>query len=164
MKNRIFYFAATIAALVVLISAILLAKPGISVRSDAVETQQSPSDSHIPDGMVHIQGGIFQMGMSGSNSDEVPVHNVKLNSFLLDRYEVTIRQFAAFVEVTHYITQAEGDGYAWCYLKDASNFQRVEGANWQQPEGPGSSIEDRMDHPGGVHKLGRRGSICALGR
>ena len=147
MKNRIFYFAATIAALVVLISAILFAKPGISVSSDAVETQQSPSASHIPDGMVLIQGGIFQMGMSGSNSDEVPIHNVKLNSFLLDRYEVTIRQFAAFVEVTHYITQAEGDGYAWCYLKDASNFQRVEGANWQHPEGPGSSIEDRMNHP-----------------
>jgi formylglycine-generating enzyme required for sulfatase activity len=97
--------------------------------------------------MVLIPGGVFKMGMAGSNVDEAPVHVVKIAPFLLDRYEVTNRQFAAFVEATGFVTQAERDGFAWGYLKGASDFQAVAGANWRRPEGPESSIADRMDHP-----------------
>lgn len=98
-------------------------------------------------GMVLIPGGVFEMGMAESNADEAPVHVVKLAPFLIDRHEVTNRRFAAFVEATGYVTQAERDGYAWGYLKGASDFQAVTGASWRHPEGPASSIEDRMDHP-----------------
>lgn len=87
------------------------------------------------------------MGMEHSHPDEAPVHAVALASFLLDRYEVTNRQFAAFVDATGFVTQAERDGYAWGYLKDASDFQAVTGSTWRQPEGPGSSIANRMDNP-----------------
>lgn len=97
--------------------------------------------------MVLISGGVYDMGMAGSNADEAPVHAITLAPFLLDRYEVTNRQFAAFVEATGYVTQAERDGYAWVYLKGASDFQAVAGASWRHPEGPASSIENRMDHP-----------------
>ncbi len=101
----------------------------------------------VPVGMAIIPGGVFEMGMAGLNADEAPVHTVKLTPLLLDRYEVTNRQFAAFVEATSYVTQAERDGYAWGYLKGASDFQAVAGASWRHPEGPDSNIEDRMDHP-----------------
>lgn len=108
---------------------------------------KSQNARRVPAGMAIIPGGVFNMGMAGSNADEAPVHAVTIAPFLLDRYEVTNRQFAAFVEATGYVTQAERDGYAWGYLKGASDFQAVTGASWRHPEGPASSIEDRMDHP-----------------
>lgn len=42
-----------------------------------------------PSGMVFIQGGTFQMGSTSRNSDEQPAHAVTLNSFWVDKYEVT---------------------------------------------------------------------------
>jgi formylglycine-generating enzyme required for sulfatase activity len=109
----------------------------------------SRSDSRVPESMVFIPAGTFEMGMEHSHPDEAPVHSVRLRPFLLDSHEVTNRQFAAFVEATGYVTQAERDGYAWGYLKGASDFQAVEGANWRHPAGagPASGIADRMDHP-----------------
>jgi formylglycine-generating enzyme required for sulfatase activity len=110
-------------------------------------TGKSQNARRVPADMVLIPGGVFKMGMAGSNTDEAPVHAVTLAPFLLDRYEVTNRQVAAFVEATGYVTQAERDGYAWGYLKGAGDFQAVTGASWRHPEGPDSSIDDRMDHP-----------------
>ena len=75
------------------------------------------------------------MGMEHSHPDEVPVHAVTLTPFLLDRNEVTNRQFASFVDATGYVTRAERDGYAWGYLRGASDFQAVTGANWRHPKG-----------------------------
>ncbi len=119
----------------------------IVASATVILTGKSPDGRQTPKDMVLIPGGVFKMGMAGSNADEAPVHVVKIAPFLLDRYEVTNRQFAAFVEATGYVTQAERDGYAWGYLKDASDFQAVAGANWRHPEGPESGIADRMDHP-----------------
>ena len=32
-------------------------------------------------------------------------------------------------------------------------WQYVKGANWREPEGPGSSIEGKDNHPGGACRL-----------
>ena len=97
--------------------------------------------------MVHLPGGTFTIGFNGGHDDERPVHLVRLKPFLMDRHEVTNRQFAEFVAATGYVTQAERDGYAWVYKKGADDFQALHGANWRHPEGPGSAIEQHMDHP-----------------
>ena len=49
------------------------------------------------------------MGSTDSISfpDEYPQHEVTVHSFLMDRYEVTNRQFLAFVNSTGYVTTAE---------------------------------------------------------
>lgn len=65
----------------------------------------------------------------------------------MDRHETTNQQFALFVEATGYQTQAQRDGYAWCYIKNNHHFVQVAGANWQHPNGPNSSIAHRPDHP-----------------
>lgn len=44
--------------------------------------------NHSPE-MVFVEGGTFQMGSDEGESDEKPVHNVTLNSFLISKYEVT---------------------------------------------------------------------------
>lgn len=147
MKKQISYMIAGITALMVSMSMMLLAQPEAPAICKVEEAPQSSGEARVPEGMALIPGGVFQMGMAGSHADEAPVHSVTISSFLLDRYEVTNRQFAAFVEATGYVTRAERDGYAWGYLKGASDFQMVAGASWKHPEGPGSGIEDRPDHP-----------------
>lgn len=97
--------------------------------------------------MVLVAGGTFEMGSNAAHEDETPVHTVTLKPFLLDRHEVTNRQFTAFVDATGFVTSAERDGAAWCYLKGESDFRYVNGANWRHPEGPDSSISDRLGHP-----------------
>ncbi len=139
---------------------VLVVSGGLTLASTASAAQPAPrNDAHkpvlsrvepargVPPGMVYIPGATFRMGFDHAHDDERPVHAMTVRPFLLDRHEVTNRQFAEFVEATGYITQAERDGYAWCFLEGARDFQAIDGAAWRHPEGTGSSIEHRMDHP-----------------
>ena len=106
-----------------------------------------PAGAPVPEDMVRIPGGRFQMGYREGYDDEQTVHEVKVSAFLLDRHEVTNGQFAAFVEATGHVTQAEKDGYCWAYIEGAKDFQALSGADWRHPQGPTSSIEEKTDHP-----------------
>ncbi len=121
-------------------------------------------------GMVLIQGGSYEMG-SADFSDSKPIHEVRVNSFLMDEHEVTNEQFAQFVKETHYLTVAERElnpadfpgvakdklvpgsavfssPAAKVDLNDYTHWWKyVAGANWKHPEGPASSIEGREQHP-----------------
>lgn len=68
--------------------------------------------------MVWIEGGTFTMGTNSEDSyeHERPTHQVKLNGFWMDKYEVTNQQFAEFVEETNYQTLAERK-VSWEQLK-----------------------------------------------
>lgn len=83
-----------------------------------------------------------------------------LKPFAVDAHPVTNARFAAFVEDTGYKTVSErlGHGLVFRYLlDDLSNVPPssgqtpwwvvLEGACWYAPEGGGSSILERMDHP-----------------
>ncbi len=61
------------------------------------------------EGMVKIPAGQFMMGASDDEgtADEYPQHKVLVDSFWMDRTEVTNVQFARFVKATGYITTAE---------------------------------------------------------
>ncbi len=60
------------------------------------------------DGMVLVPAGEFLMGSLEKDGligqsigvDEIPQHSVYLKAYYIDRYEVTIRQFKAFVDAT----------------------------------------------------------------
>lgn len=101
----------------------------------------------LDDGMVLLPAGSYPMGYEHSHEDELPIHEVRLDAFYIDATEVTNRQFAHFVEATGFTTQAEKDGYAWCFVKGTDDFKAVDGANWRHPNGPDSSIKEIMDHP-----------------
>jgi len=60
-------------------------------------------------GMVWIEGGVYKMGGDNAQAqpDEYPKHTVTVNSFWMDKTEVTNAQFAAFVKATGYVTTAE---------------------------------------------------------
>ena len=57
--------------------------------------------------MVRIDGGRFTMGSDEFHPEEMPLRNVEVGPFWIDRHEVTNAQFAAFVEATGYVTVTE---------------------------------------------------------
>lgn len=106
-------------------------------------------------GMVRIPAGEFEPGSWSGYADEAPVARVEVNSFWMDRTEVTNAQFAAFVKATGYKTEAEREGGAAVFKAPARNaavlpnswWSYVHGANWRHPEGPGSSLSGRDNRP-----------------
>ena len=80
--------------------AIYLATHRTTEPSDsATSTVPGPLPT-VPDGMVRIEGGKFVMGRNNGDADERPEHEVQVASFLLDKYEVTNREYKAFVDAT----------------------------------------------------------------
>ena len=124
-----------------------------------------------PEGMVWIPGGDFMMGSEDGYPEERPPHRVQVDGFFMDAHEVTNRQFAAFIDDTGYVTVAERTPLAEDYpgapadmlvpasavfthpesvanLTDWSQWWAlVPDASWRHPEGPGSGIDGRLDHP-----------------
>jgi sulfatase modifying factor 1 len=136
----------------------------------AAESQPASCASSQLAGEVHLSGGEFVMGAAPERDEEAGPRRVAVGAFSIDTTEVTNTQFAAFVDATGYVTQAErpldpalypgvptsalapsalvfvgapdtgaGDPATW--------WRVVEGANWKHPEGPGSSIAGRENHP-----------------
>ncbi len=124
----------------------------------------SPRADDVRGDMVLIPGGRFLMGAvqaEGYEEDgERPAREVCLDAFWIDPYAVSNARFAAFIEATGYVTEAERFGWAYVFvglLPDAFPptrrvagapwWRQVYGADWRHPEGPHASIVDRFDHP-----------------
>ncbi|HEX2315336.1 MAG TPA: SUMF1/EgtB/PvdO family nonheme iron enzyme, partial [Thermomonospora sp.] len=93
---------------------------GVPRRAPAVDfaiPERTPQE--VARGMAAIPGGEFRMG--GADPDafpqdgEGPVRTVRLSPFLIDRYAVANRQFAAFVKDTGYVTEAERFGWSFVF-------------------------------------------------
>ncbi|WP_235026741.1 formylglycine-generating enzyme family protein [Dietzia lutea] len=114
---------------------------------------------------MRISGGEFRMGDSfdeGYAADgETPVHRVSIADFLMDSTAVSNSQFATFVKDSGYVTEAEKLGVSAVFHlafhgRPADVLNRVtgvpwwlavRGACWRRPEGPGSDISGRQNHP-----------------
>jgi sulfatase modifying factor 1 len=111
-----------------------------------------------------LPGGDFAMGDDGPLSypgdGEGPVRVVRVEPFSMDPLAVTNTEFAGFVEATGYVTDAERHGWSFVFaglLPDdfpdtrgvaaAPWWREVHGARWSHPEGPGSDVSLRLDHP-----------------
>lgn len=122
-------------------------------------------------GMAIIPGGVFRMGSDRHYPEERPARDVAVAGFRMDVMPVTNAQFAEFVAASGYVTVAErpldlsqypearpelavpgalvfrmtsgpvdtGDLRNWWHY--------VPGAFWRRPEGPGSDIAQRAQHP-----------------
>jgi len=122
-------------------------------------------------GMVWIPGGAFVMGSEQHYPEEAPAHRMEVVGFWIDRAPVTNAQLQTFVKATGYQTVAERPadpdiypGAAAHQLQPASIvfvpppgpvrqadhyswWRYIPGAAWRHPEGPGSSIKGREQHP-----------------
>ena len=116
--------------------------------------------------MALISGGRFAMGTADSlgfaEDGEGPVREVELDPFYIDACAVTNAQFARFVRATGYKTESELFGWSFVFHlfvspQNAAHIQQtvvdtpwwwaLEGACWSCPEGPGSTIKNRLNHP-----------------
>ncbi|MEM1082346.1 MAG: SUMF1/EgtB/PvdO family nonheme iron enzyme, partial [Pseudomonadota bacterium] len=119
-------------------------------------------------GEVRVEGATFTMGRADAYPDEGPAKQVTVDGFWIDTHEVTNAQFTAFVDATGYVTAAERispfaevDGAADDLKQPGSVtfspptedhpqagwWVYTAGANWRQPEGPGSNLDGREHHP-----------------
>ena len=79
---------------------------GVLARVGAAEPG---AESEMKD-MRFVEGGTFEMGDVFNERVRLakPVHEVTVSGFYLNKYEVTVEEFAAFVKDTGYVTSAEG--------------------------------------------------------
>ncbi len=102
----------------------------------------------VPNDMVLVSAGEYVIGDDSPNpTADAPPRRVRLDAFYIDRHEVTNREFAQFVDAAGYVTTAENKGGTWIYRGGERDWKYIRGANWRHPLGPGSSIENAMDHP-----------------
>ncbi|MDD7968329.1 SUMF1/EgtB/PvdO family nonheme iron enzyme [Actinomycetospora lemnae] len=100
-----------------------------------------------------VPGGSFLHG-------DPPGRLVHVDGLRLAAYTVTNVEFLAFVRATGYVTSAEAYGWSFVFagllpdglpptrgVVDAPWWRRVAGACWWRPEGPGSAVARRPDHP-----------------
>jgi sulfatase modifying factor 1 len=121
--------------------------------------------------MTWVPAATFRMGSDAHYPEEGPVHPVAVSGFWIDRYAMTNRDFAAFVQDTGYVTVAERPLDPADFpgappenlvpgslvftptpgQVDLRHFSQwwtwTPAACWRRPEGPDSSLEDRPDHP-----------------
>jgi sulfatase modifying factor 1 len=123
--------------------------------------------AQMPPGMVEISGGPFVMGSEAADGfpddGEGPVREVELSPYLIDARAVCNADFHRFVSDTGYVTEAERLGWSFVFAPFVRGRARaavlparlpgtpwwlgVRGADWRHPEGPGSELAARTDHP-----------------
>jgi formylglycine-generating enzyme len=112
---------------------------------------------------IRLPGGTFLMGSAQASfpqDREGPVRPVSVAPFGIDPYAVTNSRFEAFIDATGYTTEAERFGWSFVFyrflppeLADARPvpgvpwWRAVHGAWWRAPEGPGSDVATRANHP-----------------
>ena len=111
---------------------------------------------------VLIPGGEVQVGTRDpviTADGEGVVRRKRIADFRMDAACVTTRRFAAFVDSTGFVTEAERLGSSFVFegllpadaeptrgVAAAPWWREVEGATWRSPAGPGAPLAD-TDHP-----------------
>lgn len=115
--------------------------------------------------MVKIETGSYWIGTDDPvfvADGEGPKVRIHLNRFYIDKTEVSNENFAKFVDATGHRTEAEifGDSFVFegllgdeirknvtSVVAHAPWWVQVQNASWLHPEGLGSDLKHRMDHP-----------------
>jgi len=121
--------------------------------------------------MTLVPGATFRMGSDEHYAEEAPAHSVTVDGFWIDTTTVTNRQFGDFVAATGYRTVAEraldpadfpgappenlvAGSLVFTRTAGPVDLRHLNqwwtwtpGACWRNPEGPGSAIDGRTDHP-----------------
>ena len=145
----------------------LVSKAGIVARINS-----TPAPGPAPAGMTWVPGGIYWRGSDAKpHADSRPWHLVEVDGFWMDVTTVTNEQFEKFVRrpVTSLLrnrrrgqkTSPARRRKNWWPARSSSRRRRspmpldnhlrwwefLKGANWRHPEGPGSDLKGRENHP-----------------
>lgn len=79
---------------------LLMAVTFVAWVAGPAQAQQNKITGEDGAPMVLVPAGEFTMGSNDGSDDEKPVHQVYLDAYYLDKYEVTVGQYAKFLEAT----------------------------------------------------------------
>lgn len=135
--------------------------PGTSEA--AADLPFAAADPRRPADIVWLNGGRSYCGTPRVviRGDGEQMRPTRVLPFGIDRFAVTNARFAAFVKETGFVSEAERFGWSFVFkdalaperrpadsrVADAPWWYRIEGARWDRPAGPDSSVDDMMDHP-----------------
>ncbi|MER7759716.1 formylglycine-generating enzyme family protein [Streptomyces sp. NPDC097619] len=137
---------------------------GLGVPPPAPVRRTGPDRSRAR-GLLALPGGRFLMGTDDPESfpedGEGPVREAVTGPFRIAPTTVTNAQFATFAKATGHVTEAESFGFSFVFqallpegpARTAESvpgvpwWRVVPGADWRHPEGPGSRVTDRQNHP-----------------
>jgi sulfatase modifying factor 1 len=96
----------------------------------APETQTASDEEPIPGEMVTIPAGVFVRGTTSGGFDEQPQRTISLETFSIDRYEVTNYQYQQFVLATGHRKAGPPSRYAKSIGKMRGTNQPVVYVSW----------------------------------
>ena len=130
-----------------------------SIETDSqITIDVSKNDLFDISNMVKIPAGKFIMGTKNPKifqDGEFPPREIQLDSFYIDKYEVSNENFKEFIDKTGYMTESEIYGWSFVFkssisssILDISNeavygaewWIKVYNATWIEPNGPGSNV------------------------
>ncbi len=106
-------------------------------------TLMAATSQVVHDNFVLIRGSVYTMGTPEDEEGSRKVtpwnqpwinysetqHQVRVSTFYMSKYAVTVAEFRKFVEATGYRTEAEKGGFSVIY--SARGGEKVEGVNWR---------------------------------
>jgi len=145
-------------------------------REDRASKYEREAETDLPESVFQHSSGFDKMSLIpggtvtvGTNEpifeedNEGPEREVEVTKFYLDKFAVSNSDFKEFITKTGYVTEAEkfGDSFVFKSLlsKEVQDeyvdfrvlkapwWYKVKGVSWKSPEGPGSTIDDRLNHP-----------------
>ncbi|SFZ85137.1 Formylglycine-generating enzyme, required for sulfatase activity, contains SUMF1/FGE domain [Devosia enhydra] len=137
--------------------------PDAAARPSAPAVPAAARTQGIPDRFVRLPPGRARIGTDHpllAIDGEAPLREQRVGGFAIDPFTVTNAWFGRFVAATGYVTEAERFGWSFVFyllmpehlgptqgVVGATWWRNVPGADWRHPEGPGSSIAERENHP-----------------
>ena len=125
---------------------------------------------------VKIPPGTYPIGSQHPRPTERPFQQILLEKFYISQLPVTNDLFDFFIRETGYETDAEKTGFgtvvigrvcrridqqtgrAILSIGQGVRSHKVQGASWRHPAGPGTSLENKANHP--VVQVSRRDALA----
>jgi formylglycine-generating enzyme required for sulfatase activity len=113
-------------------------------RPAQAEIAHSRPRSKFDPRLVVVQAGTFAMGGS-EYENERPIRSVWIEGFCIDRFLVTVEDFAEFVNDTAFVTDAEREGWSLVYRH--GGWERARGVTWRHDVSGAKRPESEKAHP-----------------
>jgi len=106
------------------------------------------TDPDVPNDMVYIPDGEFEMGdhFAEGDSDELPVHAVLLDSFFMNKFEITNQQYCDYLNDANSLGLIKVDGGVVYASSDGIN-------SYPYCDTHGADSDSQIDYSGGIFSV-----------
>ncbi len=92
--------------------------------------EKSTSAQHQDRSMALVPAGEFTMGSATGDADELPIHKVYVAAFFMDKHQLSVKQYARFVEATHHEVPPD-----WSVMNRPQHYDRpIANVEWAEAD------------------------------